>query len=343
MSANYININFEVLEGCPFSCEGCFVNKQASRSVKAKSLENLESLILDIKENGGIIHTAFIGPVDFLASSNITDILENKNYRRIFSYFKKLSFQSTFADFSRGKEVAEKLNLYKDLDIEVNVVIRPENYSKPNYVKNLTERLFIFKTYVNRFDIETYGIVNAFEFDDAEDNYFQKLHSEVGNVISTGIDFNFSVGRAPSPNKEEFEKYALFIKKIHEEVEVSNPVNVEPSGMVEKERQLNYIGENVFYSPLYYERVPVFSDYFKIDLKEFKYSEILLFEERLKEKQHHFLNKTKDCSGCNHLELCLSRGTIGLMEYLSMPDCHLPRQNPKFIYDMGTLPLVESL
>lgn len=48
----YLNINFEILNGCKFKCKGCFVEKNAQTPF---SLENLEGLsyTLDSFTSGG--------------------------------------------------------------------------------------------------------------------------------------------------------------------------------------------------------------------------------------------------------------------------------------------------
>ncbi len=97
---NIINFNLELLKGCKFACEGCFVNKKSSDPLTKESYENLYHLVSDIKQNQERLHIVFIGPTDFLVSENTIEVLDSNSTYNIIQQFEKLSLQTTFLDIS---------------------------------------------------------------------------------------------------------------------------------------------------------------------------------------------------------------------------------------------------
>ncbi len=197
----------------------------------------------------------------------------------------------------------------------------------------------IFRTLLKRFDIEHFGVMNIYDYSnlgtDIKDIY-NSFERKTHGIVETGIDYTLSLGRLPKLSKERFEEYASSIKKMHNIVNI-NQKNESTSKIV-NEKQYNYHTGNLFYSPLFYERVNIFSLDYKIPLEKFNYNEILRFESSLRSDQEKVLHKQESCLECQFQSLCISRGVIYMMDQLNCPSCYMPRKNSHFITLMGTYP-----
>ena len=340
MPQEYTNINFEVLKGCHLKCEGCFVNKKGALPLTTTDLDLLERLTQDLQNSQQKLYIAFIGPTDFLISDNTLEILSNKAFLKILKRFTKVSFQTTFLDFSRAEEVAKEIEKnFQSQTLEINIVLDPNKLDNQKYLKTIKERKILFNTMINKNDIETFGILNIFDYENlrnADYNSYLKLHEAAEGIIETGIDFNLSLSRSPIIKKETYSRYSQSVKQLHEKIKIETTTDAIQNDI---ERQYNFSSGQFYYSPLFYERVSLFNEHFKIPKEFISAKGLLEFESIIKNTQKEVITKQKDCHNCNFQQLCIQRGVIFLMNYIEDPSCYLPRESPHFIYQMGTLPL----
>jgi MoaA/NifB/PqqE/SkfB family radical SAM enzyme len=337
----YINFNFEVLKGCHLKCEGCFVNKEGASPLTSDDLNKSLTLMEDLKETNHNLHILFVGPTDFLISQNTLDILREPKFQKLISYFEKVSLQTTFLDFRNAPLIAGDLKeILKDKKIEINIILEPNKLENEQYLKTIYERKMLFNSMLKRTDIESYGIMNIFDYSEINNQQFNsylKMHEVAEKVIKTGIDFNLSLSRSTDMTKELFQKYAKSIQNLHNSItEITAP---SPKRDQKEERQYNFSTGSFYYSPLFYERVGIFSPSFRIEKEYISAKGLTIFEKKMKEKQSTLINKQDNCAACEYSSICTQRGVIYLMDYLNSPACYMPKKNPHFLFQMGTLPI----
>ncbi len=327
-----LNINFELLKGCPYQCEGCFVNKEQDKLITEENTDKLFNLIDSSSQNGYRTFIAFIGPTDFLVSSNTVDVLSDPSIVEVLNEFKRLSFQTTYLNISNMAPIIETLNkYYNECEIEVNLVIDPAKITDTGYLKTLEKNKDKFLNALNRENVRSFGIMNVYDYDKTKIGNLLKdyefMHKRVEHLFETTIDYNFSIGRKPDLTSAEFQKATNRIKELFNDSVVSSEkaqylrfsFGKLTDSLIEK--QYNYLNGKLYASPLLYERFASFNDTFLVPTDSFQIEEVEQYENTLISKQFVYANKTTECETCSFLGSCVDRGILFLMETYNVKDC----------------------
>ncbi len=348
----YLNINFEVLNGCKFKCRGCYVEKNAQEPITSTDSANLSQLMEGLKGGLYFPFIAFVGPTDFLSAENFSSVFADVGNIRLFNRFRRLSLQTTYLDISKGSEIANILNdSYSDVELEINIVIDPSKIMDDNYLKIIERNKLHFLSLLNKKDVRTFGIMNVYNYDETKIpellRDYDFMHRRVAHLFETTIDYNFSMGRSKDLNDSDFLAMTTRIKDLFDSSIVSDDKSEYLRFSFGKltdsliERQYNYRNGKLYYSPLLYERFVSFKNEFEVPLVNNTVKEIEEFEMKIQLDQYNIADKMDECESCPFLGSCVDRGILFLMETYNTKKCLVAKNALSVVNSMGALPLAE--
>lgn len=333
----YLNLNFEILRGCQYSCKGCNVNKQSAEQIDDISYHNLYNLMESYdKELTYVPFIAFIGPTDFLTAENTIDVLSEPRMVNILSRFKRLSFQTTLLNLERAKEFSKVLDTYYPKhELEINVLVEPEKILNKHYLGFLQKQQKEFFDILNwSTPIRYFAIMNVYNYDEAKNTAirqvlqnYEEVHDLVKDMFQTTIDFNFSLGRKDAAlSSTDFIDAATRVKNLFNASITDNTKQFLRFSFGKLndsliERQYTWRNGVFYYSPLLYERYVSFIDALKVPLKEYTVAEIEACEDNIITEQYSKLENKKECSICQFQATCIDRGVLRLMDIYGVTDC----------------------
>jgi MoaA/NifB/PqqE/SkfB family radical SAM enzyme len=348
----YFNLNLELLNGCQWNCKGCHVNKDDAVAFSDDHYNQLMSVMDSFDDNNYYKpFIAFIAPTDFLSAKNTYSVLTDKRIIKIFNRFKRLSFQTTYLDISKASLIADILrDHYSDLELEINVIIEPEQIDNEKYLatlkKNQDEVISMLRWPTK---VRSFGIMNVFDYENTRIAELIKdydfLHQKVHHLFETTIDFNFSFGRKDEKLEgQEFWESANRIKKMFNDSIVTNEKNNYlrfsfgrlSDSLVE--RQYNWKNGEFYYSPLLYERYASFIDDLKIPTPTFHSKDFESYEQDVQLNQYLNVGDKEECGDCPFLGSCVDRGILHLMDIHGVKKCLVAKNALEVVNAMGTLP-----
>jgi hypothetical protein len=348
----YLNVNFELLNGCKFKCKGCFVEKNAQMPVNEDQFKNFEKLFKDLEGSLYKPFIAFIGPVDFLASTNFVETFSNPNCMKLFKRFKRISLQTTYLDLAQADAIAETLNThFLDHELEINIVVDPSKIMDDRYLAVLQKNKETFLSKLKIEGVRSFGIMNVYDYDQtkiAEQlRDYDFMHKRVQHLFETTIDYNFSFGRSKDISDEEFMELSDRIKRLFDSSlcsdEKSQYLRFSFGKLTDSliERQYNFRDGKLYYSPLLYERFVSFRDGFEVPLKDFTASELEAFEMSVQMNQYSKATDKEECEDCPFLASCIDRGILYLMDTFNTKKCLVAKKALFAVNTMGSLPIAE--
>lgn len=348
----YFNISFEFLTGCQFSCEGCHVNKDAPVVINDDNYRVLKNILESFKGDYYKPFIAFINPTDFLVANNTIDILSDPRVIDILSYFKRLSFQSTFLNIANASSIGSVLRKhYSDKELELNILIEPHKITNEKYLttlknnQSMAARMIDWPTEVSHF-----GIMNVFNYSETKLaemlSDYEKMHKAVEHLFKTTIDFNFSFGRkGKSLEPEHFKESVTRIRDLFNDSIVTDNKKEYLRFSFGKltdsliERQYNWSNGKFYYSPLLYERYVSFVEELEIPIVHESYKDFEEYEANMELSQYLALDNKESCGECPLLSSCVNRGILGLMDIHEMTECSVARDAMGVVNAMGALPI----
>jgi len=340
-----LNITFELLKGCVFNCRGCHVNKDGQEAFGAEESEKFFDLLDSFMESDYRPFIAFVGPTDFLVAENTISVLNDPKAIEILREFKRLSFQSTFLNVDSAKAVAETLNKhFSDREIEVNLVVDPSRIMDERYLGILQKNKNRFLEELGRDDVRAFGIMNVYDYDQTKLSDMLKdyefMHKQVDDLFETTIDFNFSIGRKPNLEGDEFLSAVTRVKELFNQSVVTDEkaqylrfsFGKLTDSLIEK--QYNYLGGELYFSPLLYERYASFDPAFKIPMENNNVRDVELYENIKVSEQYSVASEMDECESCEFLGSCVDRGILFLMKNYGVKKCLVAKDALKVVNNL---------
>lgn len=338
VSSFYLNINFELLNGCKLNCTGCHVEKSAQNPFSQNDTENLVKILDDLKSSLYRPFIAFVGPTDFLSADNTVALFSNDLVKKVLKKFQRLSIQTTFLEMRKAEAVAKVLKEhFGGMELEINIVFDPARVKDNSILETIERNKKHFLNLLGREDVLTFGFMNVVDYDKDED--YDSFHHRLSHLFETSIDYNFSYGRNPEMGRDDFKLLVLRMKAMFEE---SESANLSSSGRISDsliERQYSYRNGKLYYSPLLYERFVSFHTKFEVPLKDFTGEELESFEMMVQLDQYNNASKKDDCESCPLLSYCIDRGILFLMDAYEEKACVVAKNAMFAVNTMGTLPI----
>lgn len=333
----YLNVNFEVLNGCKFKCQGCHVEKNAQKPIQDTELSNLRTLLTSFKNSNYVPWIAFMGPTDVLSAENATSVLKTPEFIELLHLFKRISFQTTYLDVRKAEECANVLkDHYSDMELEIDIVIDAAKILDLRYLETVERNKNKFLSLIGRSDVKTFAIMNVYDYDQTKipetlKNY-NTIHTKVAHLFETTIDYNFSFMRSKDIVREEFIQLSSRVKNLYntslasEEKETSLKYAFGKLTDTLLEKHLNFRNGKLYYSPLLYERFVTFHEQFEVPFKTFAASEYERFEFEAQLKQYKHAPDKDECENCPLLASCVERGVLYLLDHFESKKCPVAKE-----------------
>lgn len=349
----YLNINFEVLNGCKLKCPGCHVDKNGQRAFSLEDFENFDHLMIDLQKSLYKPFIAFVGPTDFLSADNFIETFTDEDFKEIMHNFKRLSLQTTYLESKNMEAAAAVLREhYSDMEIEINLVVDPAKIMDDNYLAMIARNKGNFLSLMRRDDVRSFGIMNVYNYDQTKIpellRDYDFMHGRVAHLFETTIDYNFSFGRNPEISNEEFIALTNRIKDLFNH-SLSSEISDDQTTYLRFsfgrltdsliERQYNYRNGKIYYSPLLYERFVSFRTDFEVPLVTFTAAEIEQFEMQVQMQQYSRAAEKDECEQCPFLASCIDRGILMLMDTFGSKSCLVAKKALFSVNSMGALPI----
>jgi len=331
----YLDINFDILHGCQWHCEGCFVDKTGQGGLRMSEYTNLNKLIDSANKHQYRPFIATVGPTDVFSAANAVEVLSNPMTVDILSRFEKISLSSTFLAYTQQTiNVLNVLNKhYANKAIEINVTFEMRQLHNEGYLNHVKENRDLVFDHLHHASVGSHALFNVFDYSQTRINEllqnYTNLHEMIKRVYDTDIDFNFSIGRKENLTRLEFEQAADQIKRIfNDNVNTETVENIRFSvGRLTDslvERQYNFRNGKLYYSPMFYERYVSFAPYYQIPLRAWTVDELEKFEDNLTIEQYSH-SQGKECHSCEYLGSCVDRGILFLMDEHKITQCILAK------------------
>ncbi|MBL7557227.1 MAG: hypothetical protein JNM24_15480 [Bdellovibrionaceae bacterium] len=346
----YLNINFEILNGCKFKCRGCHVEKNAQQPISTDEFNGLSKLLQNFEQSLYRPFIAFVGPTDFLSADNFVSTFESPEIIKLFHHFKRVSLQTTYLDISKAELAAKILKEhYSEIELEINIVVDPARIMDASYLSILEKNKMKFMELLERDEVRTFGIMNVYNYDQTKIpdllRDYDFMHQRVEHLFETTIDYNFSMGRNKDLSNEEFLDLTFRIRDLFNSSIVSDDkaeyLRFSFGKLTDSliERQYNYRNGKLYYSPLLYERFVTFKDEFEVPVTQHTAREIEEYEMKVQLEQYEVASSMDECESCTFLGSCVDRGILFLMNTYKTKKCLVAKKALFAVNSMGALPI----
>lgn len=327
----YIFLNLDLLNGCEFSCDGCFVNKGINSHDLERDLQTVAAIADQINESHYHLEEIALGPTDFFSSKNIRDILKSPDFKRLFK-----NPQTKFVMTSTLKvgvdSMKEKLKLLEEsighLDIDLLIAIDMDEFlNTPGFIESLKERWSILEESSLEFDPAFQINIHPSELIKSDPQNLTRLAELIKHEFNTILEFNPSILRVK--HRKLNENLGFWMNTMREN-QKSDPqkftytmLNKSHNGM--NSLVLNFKNNDFYICPFIYENVFSYEEAFKISKKGSEYSldDLIGEKEEYLVKQFNYSTQTKHCGDCEYLISCSYKNVLTFMEANKISQCFL--------------------
>jgi hypothetical protein len=320
-----VNLQLEVLDGCEFSCDGCYVNRR--NDYVFSDIKRLRDLISEF-DSSYELNEIVLGPTDLFGAKNTLQVINSNEFLSLFQKFDALTFNSTLQNEpSFVKEVLSNLErvLPPNVKLEMFVVLDLKKYLSKDrdYLDRLEENLQI---------MDQANILFAYNINTR--NSFSKVDIlELSKSINK--TYNAHLKMAPSffrSSNESIIEKALFTwrSKLKDQLGPGKNDKI-LFNMLDKNfggvTYLNYTYKSgkIFQNPYIYDYIFDESENFSISLENLDLKNLLEFGDKKVIEQFEFA-KDLECETCELLSSCVGRNVLSYMKNHQITDCFLPKQ-----------------
>jgi len=342
---NLVDFAVEVLHGCTHHCYGCNVNREDQEGYVGQDLTKLHGLFDDLLNHGYILANFSIGPTDFFTSTNTEQVL--KDSMPLMDQFKAITLQSTF--LYPKKELEEKAAMIapylKGRRVKFGFPVDPRHLGKEKYARTVVENILYFKSLLPETTvIKIFAILNVKQYNEVEEDPIFRVADMVKYFRSHRIDFDavLTEGRLEMNdlnNQEKLKNSFLYVKKIHDEGAIPKGIyelltlstyyreavhlySIDSQGRAFRDIDFVYKNGKIYNTVFSGEAVTLFHDSLAIDnTQEWNTLSIHALRDRILVSQLEYMEKTKECNGCEFASSCMERGFLQVMKIVRTKDC----------------------
>lgn len=347
---NLVDFAVEVLHGCSHHCYGCNVNREDQEGYIGQDLTKLHGLFDDLLKHGYILANFSIGPTDFFTSTNTEQVLQQS--MSLMDQFKAITLQSTF--LYPKKELERQAALIapyvKGRRIKLGFPVDPRHLGKEKYARTVVENVLYFKSLLPETTvIKIFAILNVKQYDEVEEDPIFRVADMVRYFRSHRIDFDavLTEGRLDMTdlnNQEKLKKSFLYVKRIHDEDAIPRGIyelltlstyyreavhlhSIDSQGRAFRDIDFVYKNGKIYNTVFSGEAVTLFHDSLAMDnTQEWNTLAIHALRERILLSQLDYMEKTKECNGCEFASSCMERGFLQVMKIVRTKDCIVSKQ-----------------
>lgn len=326
----FLNFNLDVLHGCRWSCDGCYVNTTGQNGFAEGDLDRFIPLIESFQEKGYDPSLLVVGPTDVFTAHNSVAVLTDPKFIEFVEPFKRLTFISTF--LATNDDVIAALNEHhSDKEIEFKLLIEAVQFGNDKYLHRVRDNMLYTRESLNMY-MPIHPQFNLFDYDGTKlsgvlDDY-EALNKRSYEHFEQGIDYVLSFSRSERLTKEQklgmlewiqemYNKHVTPENAKYTHFDAGNPVDFQ-------ERVFSYRNGEFYHAPKVYDEYISFDSAFKIPVTRWDAEEFEQFEmNKLVNQYEHIHNKP--CATCVHAPTCTDRGIPWFMDYIGTNECIMPK------------------
>ena len=335
-----INLTLDLLDGCAYHCDGCFVQRR--NKADASDLSEISMLVDQWEDRGFGFNETFIGPTDVFSANNFDVIFKNEDFRQLGEHFTFACISTLLDDYDKIARRVEVMQEYqpnwRGRGFEVFVMVDIEKFfvnRDEEYMKSLWKKLSLFNLDDIFFTINVdqagkfSQLMNLAELNEALMTEF----SPPAKDCTTGLRINPSFFR--SNNVILIQDHARALRDaLRREITPDNPSSVY-SNMINiyanatTFHDYTYRNHELYVAPFIYENIPVTDEMFHIPRNEDGFWTQDDFDAKHRElfvQQSAWASRSIDCYDCANLPTCMSRHILSYMETRSLRSCFLPKE-----------------
>ncbi len=327
----YFFMNIDILNGCEFSCAGCYVNKGTNSKNLDQELKIIAQVADEINASHFHLEEIALGPTDFFSAKNTQDVIRHPDFKRLFknpeTKFVMLSTLKASTDDMREKlRILEEEVGHLDIDLLIATDI-DEFLGDPNYISNIKTKWEVLKESGLEFDPAFQINIHPSNLIKYDSNNLSRLAQEIKAEFDTILEFNPSILRIRHRDqKENLQFWMDTIKdnfKHDAQAFTYTMLNKAHSGI--NNLVVNFRAGSFYICPFIYENVFSYDSTYLIPKKaeEYSLSDLTTAKEEYVVKQMEYAAKTTHCDGCEFLVSCSYKNVLTFMEANNIKDCFL--------------------
>lgn len=327
----YSFMNLDILNGCDFSCHGCFVNKGTNSSNLENDLKIISKIADEINASSLHLEEIALGPTDFFSAKNTLDVIKHPDFKRLFknpdTKFVMLSTLKAGPDEIREKlEVLEKYVGHLDIDLLIATDM-DEFLTDPNYITNMKTKWKVLEESGLEFDPAFQINIHPANLIKYDAENLTRLAQIIKTEFDTILEFNPSILRIK--HQKQKENLHFWMQTIKENFKKNadgftyTMLNKGHSGM--NNMVINFRNGNFYICPFIYENVFSYENTYLVPKKgeEYTLTDLTDAKEDFFVKQMQFSERTTSCVGCEFLVSCSYKNVLTFMEANNIKDCFL--------------------
>lgn len=325
-----VNLMWDILNGCPYTCAGCHIDKKLSKVPNKDTLDDIKNLLSSMSDYGYDPDIVTLGPVDAAQAVNTYEVLTGKDTSKIISCFQRIAMPSRM--LNRDRKLTELLNSkYPDLEIEFQMVIDLPQFHKDHYLEVMAANMEWYRQNLKHKTIKFYPVFNLFDYINSKCGPlvdYAAIDARCYKFFNFGVDYAFSFSRLDTlPKNDVFRLFKSLKTMFDNHVTEANTGNIHfatghagDSSMI----TLAQFHNKLFLVPVVYEHYVTYKDAFKVASWSFSGVQATL------NKLHASAVASKamtegECASCEYMGVCLSRMAISWMDEHDITTCIMPK------------------
>lgn len=312
---NSFELQMEVLTGCAFKCDGCFVNKNNDYKVTEK-LYTVAEEFLEVLDP----YAAVLGSTDVFTAANSVQLLSDIRFTELLKRFDRLVVNSTLAKLD-----PKVLTLMAGLgtELQINVLVPETKYLNDRYLSAIRGRVEEVKQYFPELVLHPQlNLTSELEIPNYED-----LNNYYIDLLGQGVDFNLSFARTHSDPKV-YQEALRWLKRTAASTRATidgdmSRQHVDVVSPLDKLERAVIFYENEFYAiPIVYEDLIQIRERYRFD----DYQDYNRRYNELINAQYQYASDTEECLECEFLPVCADHRVLAVMQDYDITECVLPKQ-----------------
>lgn len=316
----------DVLDGCAFSCAGCYIPRRNTCTPKDLQLAN--GIADTLNEMNISCEEMFIGPTDIFTATNFDEIMNDPAMYDLtarFSISTSSTLMSSTREIKQRWHVLQKhLNAAAARDFELLVAFDLQKFidRDSKYLDLLTTNLEMFKRDTVVF------VVNFYE-SMFHNTSLVDVAKQIHDVFNVRLRIVPSFFRMGTHHAVESKSEAFLETLLMQLVDVDLPDYVSIN-MLDKYFggegfvNLSYKDGKLYITPFLYEGIPQTNSIFEV-AEPFSADDISNALMSLTTRQYLYASHTMECSACPLLPSCIGRKVLAYMESRELVACIVPK------------------
>lgn len=342
-----LDLAVDILRGCKWNCTGCLIDKEGQNGFLTGDVERLEALVGEFQALDFQLGNLVLGPTDFMSSFNSEATL-NPELQRLAKPFDYVVVNSTLLEdddaiIHWGKRVNET---FPGKQIKLSIPFEPKHYKNEKYVSTMRRKRRLFSSQLTDAKYKrAIVVVNAYEYKLQQNPFnnhkvnFLEYSKEFFKVTGGDhIDFTITEGRLDTSadfNKHRLASIFRYYNDLFNQIVDGTPASLtainftygKPHEGTEWRRGLMYRNGKLYFMVYIGELIPIFEDSYAIPNDEvWNMDTYIKYRNKFLVESLNYVSETDDCSSCEFVNHCVSRGTIKVMKTCGVKDCLAPRK-----------------